>query len=189
MVGASKGAEFGLLGASVYPWIDKLVACVPSSLVWGGFGGDDGLPSFTLGGKALPNVAYGDYGPVLRHEILSVERHRRDRQAATADTVAAATIPIERAKARILLLSGGQDAIWPSSPMAGEVVARMQRKGLANRVQWRDFPDAGHFICGTGEAPTRYFDGDPVMNGGGTANGNGAAASQAWDATLAFLRK
>lgn len=190
VVGASKGAEFGLLGASVYPWIDKLVACVPSSLVWGGFGGDDAheLPSFTQGGKAVPALAYGDYGPVLRHEILSVERHRRDRLAASNDTVAAATIPVERAKARILLLSGGHDAMWPSSPMAGEVVARLRSMGLANRVQWRDFPDAGHFICGTGDAPTRYFDGDPVMNGGGTADGNGAAAGHAWDATLAFLR-
>lgn len=96
VAGGSKGAEFGLLAASHYPWIRAVVACVPSSIVWGGFGAAAGAqppPSFTLGGEPVPNVPYGDYGPVGRGEITSAERHRRDRVAAGPAVVARASTP------------------------------------------------------------------------------------------------
>lgn len=189
VVGASKGAEFGLLAATKYPWIRKLVACVPSSLVWGGFGGAPGAPSFTWEGRPVPAVPYGDYGPVDRHEITSAERHRRDRAAAASTVIEAATIPVERIKGSVLLLSGGRDAVWPSSSMAAEIASRAKRFGMNDRVRWLDFPDAGHFICGTGDFPTRYFESDEIMSAGGTAEGNGEAGGRAWEATVRFLRQ
>lgn len=183
--GASKGSEFALLAAAHYPWVRAVVACVPSSLVWGGFGGAAGAPGFTIDGRAPGMVPYGDYGPVARHEITSAERHIRDRAAAGPAAVAAATIPIERSSAHLLLLSSGQDGIWPSAAMSAEIVSR--RRAAHRPVAWLNFPAAGHFICGTGDGPTRDATGKDGDQAGGTATAAGEATGRAWDATVAFL--
>lgn len=186
--GVSKGAEFALLGGATYKWVRAAVACVPSSLVWGGFGGDArGQPGFTVGGRAPGYVPYGDYGPVLRGEITSTERHRRDRAAATPATIAAATIAAERGPAHLLLLSGDDDAVWPSSAMSREIVAR--RSAALRPTQWLAFASSGHFVCGTGDDVARDAAGDDRSGGGGSADATERAAGKAWDATLAFLAR
>ena len=191
IAGGSKGAEFGLMAASRYRWIRAVAACVPSSLTWGGFGGagEAHAPSFTLGGRALPTVPYGDYGPVERGEITSAARHVRDRAAAGPSVVASVLIPVERSRARLLLLSGGRDAVWPSDAMSAEVVDRMRRAGAAGRVRWRSFPDAGHYLCGTGDAPIRANEADEAARGGGLVSADGRDPGSAWEATLAFMNK
>jgi hypothetical protein len=187
VVGGSKGAEFALLGAATYPWLRAVVACAPSSVVWGGFGGAgaDHPASFLLHGRPLAAIPYGDYGPVARGEITSAERHRRDRAAAPPDLVASAAIPIARSPARFMLISGGRDAVWPSDAMSAELVAR-SRPG---RVTWRSFPDAGHYLCGTGSAPIRANEGDEAALGGGLVSADGRDPGLAWEATLVFLRR
>ena len=45
---------------------------------------------------------------------------REDRPAEEA-----ATIPVERIDGPVLLISGGDDAMWPSALMAGKVAARL----------------------------------------------------------------
>lgn len=184
--GASKGSEFALLAAANYPWVKAVVACVPSSLLWGGFGTEQrGLPGFTVNGRAPSYVPYGDYGPVMRKEITSTERHVRDRTSAGPAKATAAMIPIERSAAKILLLSGGADSVWPSSAMSAEIVAR--RKASNRQTKWLNFPLAGHYICGTGDQPTRDATGGDSAQAGGTASAAGAANSRAWDATVQFL--
>ena len=186
--GASKGSEFALLAAAKYPWVRAVVACVPSSLVWGGFGTEQReLPGFVADGRAPAYVPYGDYGPVTRNEITSTERHIRDRAAAGSATVNAAMIPVELSTAKLLLLSGGADAVWPSSAMSAEIVARRRTAHLA--TEWLDFPAAGHFICGTGDQPTRDAAGGNGAQAGGTADAAGAANSRGWESTLRFLRR
>lgn len=191
VVGGSKGAEFGLLAASRYPWIRAVAACVPSSLVWGGFGAAGGAhpPSFTFGGQPLPTVPYGDYGPVERDEITSAQRHVRDRAQARPAAVAAAAIPVERSHARLLLISGGRDAVWPSDAMASEIVNRMRSSGAAGRVIWRSYPDAGHYLCGTGDGPIRANDAEETARGGGLVSADGRDPGAAWEATLLFMKR
>jgi hypothetical protein len=132
-------------------------------------------------------VPYGDYGSVERGEITSAERHRRDREAAGAAAAAAAMIPVERSRARLLLISGGRDAIWPSDAMSAEIVGRMQRAGLAQRVSWRSFPDAGHYLCGVGDRPIRADEADETARGGGLVPADGRDPGEAWEATLDFM--
>ena len=62
IVGASKGSEFALLAASRYPWVKAIVACVPTSVVWGSFGVPPGsdAASFTFAGQPLAVVPYDD---------------------------------------------------------------------------------------------------------------------------------
>ena len=189
VAGGSKGAEYALIAAATYPWIKAVTACVPSSIVWGGFGapsGDHPL-SFTLGGTAVPSVAYGDYAPVLSGAITSAERHRRDRTDADPAAVARAAIAVERSHAKLLLISGGRDAIWPSDAMAAEVAQRMSLAHQSARVTWRSNPDAGHFLCGTGDKPIRESEADEVGMGGGLVSANGRDPGAMWEATLAFM--
>lgn len=189
VAGGSKGAEFGLLAAATYPWIKAVAACVPSSVVWGGFGaplGDHTL-SFTFGGAAVPYLPYGDYAPVLSGAITSAERHRRDRAAADPAALARATIPIERSRARFLLISGGRDLVWPSDAMAAEIVARMTRLHQAARVTWHSNPDSGHYLCGTGDKPIRAEEADEANLGGGLVSADGRDPGAMWEATLAFM--
>ncbi len=191
VVGGSKGAEYALIAAAAYPWLRSVVACVPSSVVWGGFGvpGSDHSASFTRHGHALAAIPYGDYDAVARGDITSAERHRRDRAAALPDLVARATIPIARSRARLLLISGGRDAVWPSDAMSAELVAQMAAHHRADRVTWRSFPDAGHYLCGTGTAPIRANDIDETARGGGLVSADGRDPGLAWEATLRFLHR
>jgi hypothetical protein len=184
LAGGSKGAEFALLAASVYPWVKAAVACVPSSIVWGGFGAPTASrgESFTLNGAPVPFVPYGDYGPVERHEITSAERHRRDRDAASTDAVEAATIPVERSSARMLLISGGRDGVWPSDAMSADIMDRLARHGRDDRATWLSYPDAGHYLCGTGAGPILYDEGDESALGGGLVGADGRDPGQAGNA-------
>ena len=59
LFGGSKGAEFALIAASRYPWIDSVVAYAPTDLVWEGWGlevieAEGTRSSFSFEGEALP---------------------------------------------------------------------------------------------------------------------------------------
>lgn len=66
----------------------------------------------------------------MRKEITSTERHVLDRAAAGPATVKAVMIPVERSAAKMLLFSGGANAVWPSSAMSVEIVARRRTARL-----------------------------------------------------------
>ena len=191
VAGGSKGAEYGLLAASTYPWIRAVAACVPSAIVWGGFGAPLGAhpESFTLGGAPVPSVPYGDYGPVERGEITSAQRHQRDWAAASPGALARAAIAVEKSRARLLLISGGRDAVWPSDAMSAEIVARMARFDQVARVTWLSNPDAGHYLCGAGDGPIRANEGDEPALGGGLVPADGRDPGAVWEATLAFMHE
>jgi pimeloyl-ACP methyl ester carboxylesterase len=65
---------------------------------------------------------------------------------AQTDAAAAAAIPIERTDARILLITGDRDSIWPSSEMAHAIAARLASAGKADRLTHLRYPDAGHSL-------------------------------------------
>jgi hypothetical protein len=56
----------------------------------------------------------------------------------------AAAIPVERAKARIVLVAGGDDAMWPSVWFAETVAARLADAGKAAIMV--SYPAAGHRV-------------------------------------------
>ena len=71
-----------------------------------------------------------------------------------------ARIPLEQTHAAVLLLSGGQDSVWPATAMAEQVCAHMQLT-LPNQCTHVDYPEAGHLLHetmgmgGTTEANTQ----------------------------------
>ncbi len=191
--GASKGAEFALVGAAHYPWIDRVVSCVPSSVVWSGFGrpaaAGEVYSSWSIDGKGLPYIAYDNFQDALDRKFSSAFVHQRSFAKASAQRQAAARIPIERARADILLLAATNDVVWPSGVMADEIEKALSSTPTQAKVHSLIFPNASHYICGTGSEPRRI---NPVHKPEGddpSPEADAHAAELGWKATEAFLRR
>jgi dienelactone hydrolase len=92
-------------------------------------------------------------------------------------------IPVERIAARILLVCGEADQIWPSCPMARQIQNRLRARGRPPATLLA-YDDAGHLAFGLPLPP-----GDPrVASSGGTDPGNRTARSDSWNKAIAFLK-
>lgn len=184
LVGYSKGAELALLLASRRLDVRSVVAFAPGSAVFQGFRAPDYpiLSSWSEEGVGLPFVpnAYDDRffetydGMYLWYRTL-----------AQTDLLETAAIPVERIRGNILLISGVDDQIWPSTLMAEQIVARLGATEFVPTVRHLAFPEAGHGIAAPPGEPLTSVS----MQLGGTAEGNAYARGVAWEAMLSFLRE
>ena len=191
--GVSKGAEFALVAAAHYDWIDRVVACVPSDVVWSGFGrapaAGEVYSSWSVGGKGLPYIPYDHYEDALQGKFSAAFVHQRSLQAASDEERAAARIPIEKTRAKLLLLAATNDVVWPSGAMTAAMVEHLRKAGRGDAVREMIFPDASHFICGTGSEVRRL---NPVHKPEGndpTPEADAHAAEAGWRETKKFLSR
>lgn len=189
--GASKGAEFALVAAVYLPWVERVVACVPSSVVWSGFGrasaADEVPSSWQFKGKSLPYIAYDNYDLVLQSKLSAGAEHKLSLEKATPEQRAAARIPMERSNAKFLLLGATKDHVWPSGDMIPEIEKAMRAAGKSDHLRAFIFPEASHFICGTGAEVQRV---SPVVNPEGnnpSPDATARAGARAWAETKRFL--
>lgn len=183
--GISKGAEFSLVAASRYSWIRAVVACVPSDVVWAGFGGaaPAGVEnsSWSWMGTPLPAIPYDRYEEALSGAVTATQVHRRSRALMTAEQIERARIPVERIEADVLLIGAGADETWPSLEMAQLIEARMTNAGRGRLVRSLLYPLSSHGSCGTGTALQRI---DPEGDPAAIARAN----TQSFQETISFLR-
>jgi dienelactone hydrolase len=96
---------------------------------------------------------------------------------------------VERTRGPILLVSGGDDAMWDSTRLADIAVDRAAAHGKHDVTHLR-YPAAGHQISVPG-APTLASAAHPVHKAtlalGGTPDANDAASSDSWPQVVAFL--
>ena len=99
-----------------------------------------------------------------------------------------ATIPIEQTRAPILLLSGDKDRVWPASPMAEALNARLAQLGQGDQVVHLRYPNAGHgltpWLPTIGKRLTPW-----LYDFGGDRRDHRAAVRDAWGNVVAFLRQ
>ena len=177
VVGVSKGGELALLIASRRPELRAVVAFVPSGLVWQNVArGFPDSSSWSHGGDDVPFVPYGS----VDQPRGIIDFYRAGIEQATPETLAAATIPVERINGPILLLSGRDDNLWPSTDLSERVVTRLAERGFAHPFEHKAYDDAGHLI-------SRVRD-DDVSRRGGTDEGNRKAQLDARERMVAFLR-
>lgn len=125
--GASRGAEAALLAAAIYPDVKAVVAVSPSHVCWEGLTARKwpGGPAWTYGGKPVPFVPNrigirfaGRYAwsSLARIPIPLTPLFLENLGDSTA--VSNAEIPVEQIQGPVLLVSGRDDQLWPSSVMA-----------------------------------------------------------------------
>jgi dienelactone hydrolase len=149
VVGGSKGAELALLLATRFPQLKAVVARAPSCVVWEGIGGKSRSSSWSFGNKPLAFVplqhAPQVSGPEKRGPPTRlVELYRRSLR--DAEQASKAVIPVEKIQGGILLLSGRDDQLWPSTEMAQAVLQRLKAHGFRYPAEHLCYDGAGHGI-------------------------------------------
>jgi dienelactone hydrolase len=122
IVGWSKGAELALLLASRDADINKVVAIAPSSVAWAGILRDwTKVPSssWTEQGKGLTHVAFKPSGQV--NGLLDLYTQSLENRSDNGK----ADIPVEKIAGNVVLMTGEDDEIWPSSRMAMSICERI----------------------------------------------------------------
>jgi dienelactone hydrolase len=109
---------------------------------------------------------------------------------ATADKRSETEIPAEKINGPILLISGGDDALWPSQQMADTLVARLKAKGFRHEVLHLTYPKAGHAVfVGAPDGPMARGFTTAVPMLGGSPEANAQAWADDWPKALAFFHK
>jgi uncharacterized protein len=186
LFGVSKGAEAALLVASRNPAIVAVVAIVPSDVVWEGLHWKFKTPvgsSWSENGKPLPHIPFDRTVKVSMRSVVDMYRRSRHGPNATPE----AAIPIERINGPILLVSGEDDRLWPSSEMSEALISRLSSKGFPHSKVHIRFPGAGHAISPLFRWQDRLVARTFGKLAGGTNDNNRIASEETWRQTLRFF--
>ena len=203
--GASRGGELALLLGATFPEINAVAAWVPSGVVFWALGlaepGDTRPPvAWTFRGMSLPylqeNNTSGDPPPVPEpgRPVAYAPFYRSQLRDACA--VERATIPVEKIRGPVQLVSGVNDQMWPSSDLADIALRRLETHRHPFPFRHLKYPGAGHSIIvpywplpelrvltlGRVEGAQ-----DDLLFQGGTAKADAEAGVDAWRDLLAFL--
>jgi dienelactone hydrolase len=199
VMGASRGGELSLLLGSTYPEaVAAVVAKVPSGVVWGGLSKEPRQDpvAWTVGGQPVSPLS-GDGGdpadlPLRDGGIVLTPGFEARLAGASGVDLAAAEIPVERCGGPVLLLSGEDDAMWPSAALAEIAVRRAGTRGAKHPVRHIRYPAAGHTFPTPAGLPVARRAVHPLSGKtyayGGSPAGNAHASAASWGEILAFLR-
>jgi dienelactone hydrolase len=192
--GGSKGGELSLLLGSMFPQIRSVVAYVPSHVVWQGIsmsGRPPDAPSWTYEAKGLdfvhcrPNASFYlqlASGKPLR--LLDLYQTG----LADAEEVARAIIAVEKINGPVLLVSGGNDKLWPSAAMAEKVIERLKANSHPYEFAHLRYDEAGHGI-GMSYLPALAGGSRSRLAFGGTEAATAHAQADSWPKVLAFFKR
>jgi dienelactone hydrolase len=197
--GTSRGGELVLLLGATFPAVKAVIAYVPSGIVHGGIsrsGVRGASPAWTFRGEAIPYLQ-------PRPEKLSPEppppsrgvpiplTPRFVRGLEDDEAAALAEIPVERINGPVLLISGQDDAMWPSTRMAEIARRRLEAHHFQHPYRHLAYAGAGHMI-GTPYLPTTVLASRHPLTGelfayGGTPQAYAAAREDSWREILKLL--
>jgi dienelactone hydrolase len=172
VVGLSRGAELALLLGTIHPDFHAVVAYMPSNVIVRGCC-DAGTPvAWTLGGRAVASAPSASTG-----------------RSRTTDRP---EIPVERINGAVLLISGRDDEVWPSTEMADAIMARLRQHRFAHPFVHLAYDHAGHGIgrpfTSTMELNSRRHPlTGRIMRMGGTPSATARARADSWRRMLAFV--
>ncbi|CAA9456845.1 MAG: hypothetical protein AVDCRST_MAG28-2484 [uncultured Rubrobacteraceae bacterium] len=201
VMGNSKGGELALLLGATYPEdVKAVVGYAPSAVVWQGTPSDrwsyrlNPRSSWSLGGVPLPFVRFaephpseiprisGFFGKPQATGSIFYERALKDEAA-----VAAASIAVEKIDGPVMVISGTDDHLWPSTRFSEMVIQRLEAHGHPFPHEHLRYEGAGHMILMPNSEPE-----GPQMQRfevGGSKEANEVANQNSWPKVLGFLRK
>ncbi len=194
IMGWSKGAEAALVTAATFPQeFQAVIGFMPSSVVWEGlqYGPGQASSSWSLAGKPLPWTSFDADSVAAMLTSGKPIRYVGIYRAALKHTAAVekSAIPVENIRGPVLLISAGDDQIWPSPLMAKQIMQRLAAHHHAYRDASQCYTDSGHAIL----PPYRPTNASLVAFPGGSFafGGNPTAYAfadrDAWSKVLAFL--
>lgn len=193
-VGVSRGGELALLLGATFPEIRAVVAYAPSGILWPAYP-ESGNGAWTFRGEELP------YARTLTHaqwdEALATGNAREGsfdwyfiplQDAAYASR---ASIRVENINGPVLMISGVDDKVWPSTELSELALERFKRQGFRHPVKHLAYAGAGHSIAWPNGPTTMLKSKHPVsgeeMDMGGTPEGTARARQDSWPRMLEFL--
>ncbi len=192
VVGTSRGGELALLLGVTYPPVKAVVAYVPSHVVWPGA---TFRSAWSYQGKPVPFMAKF---PDLR---ITRELMRPDPasntpafllQLSNKDDVKQASITVEKIKGPVLLISGEDDKLWPSTYMSEQTMSRLTEHGHPFKNEHHSYPGCGHSfpLPGLPPPPNRRVHRvtKQEIAYGGTTEGTAYAAWDSWQQLRRFLK-
>lgn len=205
VLGQSRGAELSLVLGSLFPkMFQAICAIAPCNMAIGGFPHPNEpawiyqktplpfLSGFSSDEKTLTES--DDLKIAIQNQEIPLRANPEEDPCIIADLFIArqkkkdaknAEIPVENIKCPLLLLSGDQDAIWPSSFYCEAILEKL--KNCSNPKHIR-FPEAGHGILVSYDGPIYHPKGNFWCKLGGTPEGNAPGNTQSWKIILEFFQ-
>ncbi|MDT0690633.1 acyl-CoA thioester hydrolase/BAAT C-terminal domain-containing protein [Salegentibacter sp. F188] len=198
VMGASRNAELALVIASSLPeLVSGVIAYAPSSVSWANtvlpYNSDEMKPGWTYRGEAIPyvpmnKISGGDSNTIntLKYweEGLNKEEFVKD-----------AAIKVEKIKGPVLMFSGKDDQVWPSSQMADLIETRLEENNFEYQFKNMQYDDAGHLISGNPESNSEARTGTMTIHGnqysydyGGTNAGDFKAKQNARSEVMKLIK-
>ena len=190
--GISRGAELSLILGSLIPnRLSAIAATVPSSAIYGSI--QSAAPAWTYRGRPPgPSAPF----PLLRlnsqigqtaESALALTPYflegMKDRAA-----FAASLIPVEKIDCPLLLVSGEDDQMWPSSIFCEQIVTRLHEKCSSISSIHLSYPGAGHGIPSSEEIIELHPIAKIWFAFGGNPRDNAHAKIDSWEKTVQFFR-
>ena len=187
-IGWSRGSEAVMLLGSRNSDVRAVVAVAPSGIVWQGlsYSNAPGKAAWTAGGQPLPYLTpvAAAYQPnaFLRSVFIDA--------LPQADARPETEIPVERIHGPVLLISGKDDHLWPSTQMADRVMARLKRMKFRHDFAHLAYDGAGHAVfVGAPDSVMAKGLSTPNVMLGGSPEANAKAWADDWPKVLAFYDK
>ena len=195
-MGASRGGELALLLGALLPHVAGVIAYVPGAVVFGALpraASPEERPAWTWRGQPVDFLRRprsrqeaqvpGDGATALTPRFLAM--------LADADAVERVAIPVERIRGPVLLVSGSDDQIWPSTVMAEMVMTRLAKHAHPHPYSHFMAEGAGHALqypyLPTTVTCTRHPVSGQLLRNGGTPEANAHGQAAAWAEVLGFL--
>lgn len=153
VLGGSRGGELALLLGSLFPQIAAVVATAPSSLTNQSVSTFSPQAAWTYQGIPFPYVVSRPNLSDLLYLLKCILLHRpvsfkRVSQKTLRPSQAReqAAISVEKIQGPLLLISGADDQVWPSSIYAERIVSRLVEYHFPYFYQHLSYPSTGHVV-------------------------------------------
>ena len=193
VVGFSRGGELALLLGSRFPEIRAVVSYVGSGVILGALTQRPSIPQFpawTWHGKAIEPLSAGK---PKSHSLQSSRLERRPlERLKDSQAIERASIPVEKINGPVLLISGEQDALWPSTPFSEAAMERLKRNNFPFPFEHLSYRAAGHHISPPFHPTTFNQVFHPITKQlhslGGNPRDNAHACADSWKKVLQLFR-
>ena len=202
VVGNSKGGELALLLGATYPEdVSAVVGYAPSPVVWQGIpfnreayhGGPRspwslrGKPvPFAPPSRPLPSELVLMVGSLFGQPIVVRPFYERALDA-DGPAVDAASIAVEGIGGPVLLISGTEDGLWPSTRFSEVAMERLKAYDHPFPSQHLRYEGAGHMIAPRAYKPKESWGRNLEL--GGSPEANEFANADSWPKVLQFLKQ